>query len=259
MAGKKPYRKKRGLRTRKPKTKKNTIQKIVKRELHKSIENKQIYNVDSLEITPKMDFVNLFQVIPKVAQGVKQGDRIGNRIKVMSLKLGMTMNMVSEPYAPADTGRCGMYFDIYIFKVIQKPSYDQLVTSADLDYFLQAGGAFNGYVGAPYNWHQNINQDRFNLLYRKRVLMNNQFFKADSTGIKYEAYGQNTNASYSCTIPLTKKVLKNLKYQDGSLNATNDGIYACVVGTRADNIYPTDELFPVGQVNFFSTMVYEDA
>ena len=206
-----------------------------------------------------MDFVNLFKVIPPLSQGVKQGDRIGNRVRVMSLKVGMTMNMVSPPYAPTDTGRCGVYFDIYFFKVIQKPSYDQLVTSADLDYFLQAGGAFNGYTGAPFNWHQNINQDRFNLLYRKRILMNNQFFKSQAQGLEYESYGQNSNASYSCTIPMTKKVLKNLKYQDQISNPVNDAIYAVVVATRADNVYPTDETFPVGQVTFFSTMVYEDA
>lgn len=238
---------------------KKATTKLVKQIIHRSIENKQMYNVDNLEITPKMQSVNCFRIIPPLQEGVKQGQRVGNRVKVRSLKLGLTMTMVSDPYQPSDSGRSGVYFDVYVFKCIQKPSYDQPVVAADLDYFLQAGNAFNVYNGQAFNWHQNINQERFNLLYRKRVLMNNLYSDANNPGLPYGAYGQNTNSSKSLTIPLTKKCLKNLKFADSATNPTNEAIYCCVVSTRADNIWAPDITFPMGNVYYWSNMVYEDA
>jgi len=74
-----------------------------------------------------------------------------------------------------------------------------------------------------------------------------------------DTWGQNTNSSYSTTISLSKKLKTKLKYNDASQYATNCGIYAVVVATRADNIQFPDLLFPAGQVSFFSEMVYEDA
>lgn len=238
---------------------KKATTRLVKQILHRNIENKQMYNVDNLEITPKMQSVNCFRVIPPLQEGVKQGQRVGNRVRVRNLKLGLTMTMVSDPYAPSDTGRSGVYFDVYVFKCIQKPSYDQPVISSDLDYFLQAGNAFNVYNGQAFNWHQNINQERFNLLYRKRVLMNNQFNERSNTGCPYDVYSQNSNASRSLTISLTKKCLKNLKFADSATNPTNEAIYCCVVSTRADNIWAPDITFPMGNVYYFSQMTYEDA
>lgn len=238
---------------------KKATTKLVKQIIHRSVENKQSYNVDQLEITPKMQSINCFRVIPPLEQGVKEGQRVGNRVKVRSLKLGLSLTMVTDPYAPSDTGKTGVYFDIYVFKCIQKPSYDQPVLNSDLDFFLQAGNASNAYTGQAFNWHQNINQDRFNILYRKRVLMNNIYSEAGSPSLAYAAYGQNTNSARSLTIPLSKKILKNLKFADQATNPTNDAIYCCVVGCRADNIWAPDVTFPIGQVYYFSNMVYEDA
>ena len=75
------------------------ITRVVKRVLHNQIENKQSYALDNFEITPNMEAINCFKCIPLVIQGVKQGQRIGNRIKVISLKLGVSLTMLSLPYS----------------------------------------------------------------------------------------------------------------------------------------------------------------
>lgn len=254
-----PYRKRKAPTRRTTKSNKN-ITRVVKRVLHNQIENKQAYALDNFEITPNMEAINCFKCIPLVIQGVKQGQRIGNRIKVISLKLGVSLTMVSPPYAPIDTGRTGVYFDFYVFKVIQKPSYDMPVDNTDLVYFLNAGDAFNGYTGQVFNYHQYVNKDRFNILYKKRFLMNNNFHKAEAGEyLPFEGYGQNTNSATSFDISLSKKVLKNLKFQDQNNAAVNDAIYCVCVATRADNLGPTDPTFPVGQFSCYSQMVYEDA
>ena len=162
-----PYRKRKAPTRRTTKSNKN-ITRVVKRVLHNQIENKQSYALDNFEITPNMEAINCFKCIPTCYQGVKQGQRIGNRIKVISLKLGVSLTMLSLPYSPIDTGRSGVYFDFYVFKVIQKPSYDIPLDNTDLVYFLNAGDAFNGYTGQVFNYHQYVNKDRFNILYKKR-------------------------------------------------------------------------------------------
>lgn len=255
---KRPYRRK-GKST-KVSTKKG-VTKIVKRVLHSQIENKRAFNVGSFDITGSMEVVNCFQVLPQFIQGARQDQRIGNQIKPMSLRLGMTMTMLAEPYAldGNQMGRSGVYFDLYIFKYIQKPSYDQPLVSSDLDFFLQAGDAYNRYESNPFNWHQTINKEKFIILHRSRRLMNSIGSRRSDPGNQEDTWGQNTNSSYSTTISLSKKLKKKLKYNDSSNNATNEGIYAVIVATRGDNIQFPNPPFPAGQVSFFSEMVYEDA
>lgn len=248
-------------KTSSTKTSDKKIAKVVKTVLHRQLENKQNYYLDTKEVTYKMNVANLFEVIPPLSQGTKQGERIGNRVKPISLKLGLTMSMVNALYAPMDTGRTGVYFDLYLFTNIQKPSYNTPLDSTDLDYFLQAGNAFNSYTGQPFNYLQNVNLDRFKLLKRKRILMNNNFHKADANNyLPFEGFGQNTNSAKTLSINLKKYCKSSLKYQDSINDATNHGIYAVVVATRADNVYDSASPdFPIGTVSFFSQLIYEDA
>lgn len=242
---------------------KKSVTKIVKRVLHSEIENKRAFNVGNFEITGEMNVVNCFQVLPPMLYGARDEQRVGNVITPRSLRLGITMTMLAEPYALNANvmGRTGVYFDLYIFKCIQKPSYDQPILGSDLDTFLQAGDSYNRYQANPFNWHQTINKQKFICLHRSRRLMNSQSarLREGVPTINEDTWGQNTNSSYSTTISLSKKVKSKLKYNDASSNATNCGIYAVVVATRADNIQFPDILFPAGQVSFYSEMVYEDA
>lgn len=256
-------------KTKKPRSKKTAtasnkkIAKVVKRVLHSQLENKRQYNLDTLFITPQMDTANLFEVIPAISQGTRQAERIGNRIKPIKLNLKMSLSMVNGLYAPSDTGRTGVYFDVYLFTSLTKPTYNTPLDSTDLDYFLQAGNAFNRYKGAPWNYMQDVNLDRFKLLKRKRILMNNNFHKADANNyLPYEGFGQNSNSAITLKFNLKKYVKSQLKYQDSINFPTNNGIYAIVVATRADNVAYTDpaELqFPIGTVGFFSELIYEDS
>lgn len=242
---------------------KKGVTRIVKKVLHSQIENKRAYNVGNFDITAQMDVINCFKVLPEMFYGSRDEQRVGNIIKPMSLRLGITMTMLADPYAlnANQMGRSGVYFDLYIFKAIQKPSYDTPIVGSDLDAFLQAGDAANRYVGNPFNWHQTINKQRFIVLHRSRRLMNSIGYQRGDTGgvLIADSWGQNTNSSYSTTISLSKKLRGKLKYNDAGQNATNQGIYAVVVATRGDNIQFPDLQFPAGQVTFYSEMVYEDA
>jgi len=257
------YRKRPRRRGNKRVTTKKGVTKIVKRVLHSQIENKRAFNLANLEITGQMNAVNCFQVLPQMLYGSREEQRVGNVISPRSLRLGITMTMLAEPYAlnGNDMGRSGVYFDLYIFKCIQKPSYDQPILGSDLDFFLQAGDAANRYEANPFNWHQTINKQRFICLHRSRRLMNSTSARLRDgvPTINEDTWGQNTNSSYSTTISLSKKLKTKLKYNDAGGNATNCGIYAVVVATRADNIQFSDITFPAGQVSFYSEMVYEDA
>lgn len=259
----KRYNRRRRSRRGTKKVFKKTVTKIVKRVLHSEIENKRAFNLGNFDITGEMNVVNCFQVLPQMLYGARDEQRVGNIITPRSLRLGITMTMLAEPYAMNANamGRTGVYFDLYIFKCIQKPSYDQPIVGSDLDAFLQAGDASNRYQSQAFNWHQTINKQKFICLHRSRRLMNSTSasLRDGVPTINEDTWGQNTNSSYSTTISLSKKVKSKLKYNDANGNATNCGIYAVVVATRADNIQFPDLLFPAGQVSFYSEMVYEDA
>lgn len=254
---------KRRYRRRYPKriASKKGVTRIVKKVLHSQIENKRAYFRDVTYITPQMDTVNCYKVIPTIFSGTKQGERIGNIIKPVSLRLGISMTMRSAPngIADVDMGRTGVYFDLYIFKVVSKPSYSNLISSSDLDFFLQAGNSANRYVAEAINWHQTINKEKFICLHRSRRLMNSIGSKAGSPDVLFESWGQNTNSAYSVDIPLSKKLKTKLKFNDSDGVPTNCAIYACVVATRADNIQFDDPNYAIGTVDYFSELVYEDA
>lgn len=245
------------------KTKKVTstkqVYKIAKRVLHNQIENKTAFNLQELDITPKMQVANCYKIVPSISQGTGQGQRVGNRVKIMKLSLGFTATLLPAPEGFPDTGRSGVYFDLYIFKALQKPSYDQIITAADLDYFLQAGSTFNGYSGDAFNWHQTVNKDRFECVFKHRKLLNNMAYKSQAQGLTYEVYGQNTNSSVTGRITLAKKLNKTLKYQDNVTNAVNDAYYAVIVCSRGDVQYPPDNEQPFGRVMYYTEMTYEDA
>jgi len=249
-------------RARKPKTStQSKVVKIVKNELHKQIENKIQRNVSILDVVGEMAPVYCFKVIPQVIQGTQQGQRVGNRIRPVSLRVGVAATMFNRYQGPIDSlefGRTGVYFDTYVFQCIGKPSYDQALTAGDMDTFLQSAGSYNRYVGSPFNWLQSINKDRFKCLFRTRKLLNSIGLN-QSSGLNSDKWGQNTNSAYTITIPLTKKTLKQLKFNDNNFYPENQAIYIVTVATRADLMEWDDYTLPVGQVCYFSEMFYEDA
>jgi len=219
MVNVRPKRYRRRRYNRRSKTKRVTTKKgvtrIVKKVLHSQIENKRAFNLGNFEITGQMSAVNCFQVLPQMLYGARDEQRVGNVIKPMSLRLGVTMTMLAEPYAlnANQMGRSGVYFDLYIFKCIQKPSYDQPILTSDLDFFLQAGDAANNYQSNPFNWHQTVNKQKFICLHRSRRLMNSSSarLREGQVTINEDTWGQNTNSSYSTTISLSKKLKGKLK------------------------------------------------
>lgn len=242
-------------------TSKKGVTRIVKKVLHSQIENKRAFFRDATYITPQMDVVNCYKVIPTIYNGSKQAERIGNLVKPISLRLGISASMrtAPNPITDVDMGRTGVYFDLYVFKVVSKPSYSNLVTSADLDTFLQGGNGSNRYVAEAINWHQNVNKEKFICLHRSRRLMNSMGSKAGSPDLVFESWGQNTNSAFSIDIPLSKKLKTKLKFNDSDGVPTNCAIYACIVATRADNIQFDDPYYAIGTVDYFSELVYEDA
>lgn len=257
VRAKRRYRRRRYPKTTKTK-KRTNITRIVKRVLHSQAENKRVYYFEQKEICPQMLSVNCFKIIPPQVQGVQQSQRSGNETMVRSLRLGITCTMLAEPYAITanEFGRSGVYFDLYIFKQREKPSYNFAIDNTDLAKFLQAGSSFNNYQGYWYNWLQTVNKDKFDCLHRSRRLMNSTAVR-DNT-ITEQVWGQNSNATFTTTFTLTKKMVKKLKYNDNEQYPTNQALYAVVVCTRADQVQPPDILFPMGQVGFWSEMVYED-
>ena len=273
MAYAKRYVKRRPLRRKRRKVQNKNVVKIVKRELHRNIENKQVTKfVTPIRVATSFPSTlqnGMYSVIPdtyapgsaaELASG--NGSRIGQQLKPLSLRLSANFYPTTsdiEALAP-------IWFDLYVFKIkkIKDSSlYDSQGVIETANFFRptnSAGGdAF--YSGAVQNWYQNINTDVIQILHKRR-------FKMCPTNLEVSASvndgrWRDNQCIYTgqCQVPLSKHLPSTLKYTNGSdTRPNNSAIFATMVATSgiAGATGPAPSVV-YGNVSFMSTMVYEDA
>lgn len=256
-----PYAKKRIYKRRRPLRRKPTKAKmvtaIVKRELHRNIENKQITNyVNNYQIKSNNtgDLGNdMFNCIPNIRQGDALSERVGNTLKPLSLRISAQFFPVvvsnSGPYQP-------YYFDMYVFKSkLTNAVPANLLT--EISAFLQPEQSqTTTFDGSPQNYFQNSNRSMVTVVAKKRfrIMPIIQDQQTDITTIDNKAV-----SSAFITLPLTKHIKSTLKYQNSNdVTPNNCSLFAFMVGVKSDSIasvVPTT----YGRVNWTSTLVYEDA
>ena len=269
------YVKRRPLRRKRRQPSNKAVVKIVKRELHRNIENKQVTKFTTpIRVStsfPSTIQSGMYSVIPdtyaptgvdNLASG--NGGRIGQQLKPLSLRLSANyiVNSVSGDFSSAP-----IWFDMYVFK-IRKIKDSSLFDSAGVietaNFFrpTATAGADTFYTGAVQNWYQNINTDVIQLLYKKRIKMAPTAVDV-STIPGYSALIRDNTCVYNgqCTVPLSKHLPSTLRYTNfADTVPNNSAIFATMVATKgnAGAVGPApSEVY--GNVSFMSTMVYEDA
>lgn len=236
------------------------IAEVVKRELHKNIENKQAttYAINTRVSTNMASTIatGIYNVIPNLEQSFSaNAGRVGQQVKPMSLNLKanfwLTPTLAQSAYP--------VYFDLYVFsiKAVNDATFD--ISSEMAKFFrpstLQAG-TDTIYVGAAQNWYQNINQDVIKMYHRQR-------FKMSPTipSINQSIYVDNSAMlSQDVNISLTKHLKSSFKYTNSSdPKPNNQAIYATMVCTEGSATGATAPLVQFGACTFVSSLVYEDA
>ncbi len=195
---------------------------------------------------------NLTQCIPlmpNIAQGEAQGDRIGNSVstKTVMLYLQSHMYQISTP-ANSDPPK---FVDYYIYKY--KPTNSQ--SSIDLRQFLQYGSTSTSYDGTnlPESGGLNVNNDKFTL--KKHI--RRQLWCPDANNT-YALATRNVQNANALKLNITKMFKKDLLYNDNVSNiVSNDNLFISVVYTNNDGQqYSTDQV--VGEFDITVLFKYDD-
>jgi len=221
----------------------------VKRELHRQVENKiQDVQIEDAVIDTVITDGDVRNLIPLVSQGTNQQTRVGNRIRVMSVRMKLHIRTFLQA---ASVGP--IYFDIYIFKFKAANFGGGPPATADMQLFLQDGSTAVSYNGSsPLSGLRKINDDYFTSCIRRRVSL----FQ-NSNGTNQVAITSSMPPATTLTFDLTKHVKKLLIFDDSATGVQNDNLYIAIGGTpmTGDNLSSVN----IGSYSYLIEMMYEDA
>lgn len=254
----KRYPKRRPLRRKRAKASNKSVVKIVKRELHRNIENKQItkyQNNLSIQTNNTGSIGNdIYNCIPSVRQGDALNERVGNTLKPLSLRItAQFFPVVQDLSAPQQA----LYFDMYVFKSkLTNATPPNLQT--EIQNFLQPDNSQTiTFDGSPQNYFQNSNRSVVTVVAKKRFKIYPLIQNQNQGNLVIDNY---SSCCGHITIPMTKHLKSTLKYQNSAdSDANNCSLFAFMVATKADSITSVTPAVTYGRVNWTSTMVYEDA
>lgn len=231
-----------------------SIRSIAKQVVHEMTENKKMTPLVGLGLRVDQSLSSSSQAVnlsPALVQGVGQGDRIGNRVRVMKSKL--ILQLVANQLTTSGPNPGPNYFDIYLYRY--KPSNEQ--TDVNLTKFLQFGNTAVPYDGgpAPYSGLLDVNSDLFTRRIHKRVKLWNPAPGSSTDNAPDYAWASPCQMGTNMVIDTTKMLKKVLKYNDNTQLPTNDNLFLSVVATAVDerNLGGT-----VGTFSFVHQVTFED-
>lgn len=239
------------------------VKQYVKKAIHQNVENKQASFTQSFSFGSVVNDPNLYTrpLTPGVGlltipQGTGQGDRIGNKIRVMKAMLRFTLN--ANPYdlnanpLPTPAEVC-----IWIGYLKSVPTVAP--SSATLSNFFQSGSFVSGFAGDIRDLIKPINKDFFTV---KKVLR----FKigtsmSDGTGSQVSRqYLANNDYKFNVcrNVDITSIYPASLRYADTSTGAQNAGLFMWMQSMSADGTATTINVTPT-RINWTIDLTYEDA
>lgn len=252
--GKKPFKKS---------VKKGSIKKMIRREIARDVENKtyQAYDLGK-DIVPHGN-VNWTASIEPVApastgllisQGVGQGQRIGNKIKIKKLTLKGIIH--PKPFE-STTNNQPIPYQVKFWFFYDK-EYPTDVPSPSTDFF-QFGNTVTGFVNDLTDMFAPINTDKYKVLGTRTFKVGPASNTAAGSANTF-SYVSNNDFKWNCnfSIDLTKMVPKVYTFRDNNANSTTRGLYwlATVVSSTGSQLSATQ--IPL-QMSYVHNLVYEDA
>jgi len=247
---KRKYSKKRTYKSKgykKPRLSK-TVKRYVKREIHRQVENKtQDVEVEDAVIDSIIGDGDVRNLIPLMSQGTNQQTRVGNKIRVRSMRMKLHIRCLNQTGSTSP-----IYFDIYIFKFKASNFGGGPPAAADMQLFLQNGSSASQYNGiSPLAGLRKLNEDYFTSKIRRRVAL---FNPTNSTS--QISSTSNLNPAITLTFDLTKHVKKLLIFDDAATGVQNDNLYIAIGGTPMNG--GDLSLVNLGSYSYMIEMSYED-
>lgn len=162
-----------------------------------------------------------------IPQGTAQGERVGNEILPVSLKLRGVIRAESYFDNTTNYNPCPLYVTLWVVKLRQhlNDTFTDLSTVMQNTFF-QFGSVSQGFSGTLTDLVRDVNQDHIQLITRKVYKLGyNQYvsaFAINSANNINQQYANNDTAHCKMfKIDLSKHLPKTMKFNDGSDNVTN--------------------------------------
>lgn len=258
---KRPYKKApRKTYGKKPVRLSTAVKKYVKSTIHKNIENKTNQTLSSGNpISSYSVNTSLFVVsmIPysAIAQGLGQGDRIGNTITSRTCNFNFCLRPApySPTYNPIPTPQIVM---IYFGKVKVAPPL--VPNSADFAKLFQSGDTSHAPYSNTLDLLQNVNKDYFTVVKTLKFKIGFAQSNVQGGNSAYQFY-QNNDYAFNIVrrINLTKYIPKILKFNDTTGIVQNAGLFMWAMCVPADGSTGTNAI-PT-YMDYTLNYTYEDA
>lgn len=207
----------------------------VKKIVHRMAENKTITQDASNESITPCDgvtavpyFINL---LPSVGQGVTQGTRVGDQIRIVKNHIKgyinlLPYNVTTNPYV------CPIIVKMWIVSwKYANPAFTQPAL-VDFSTFFQRGSATSNFIGNPLDMVRDVNTDVWTVHKTKSFELSSGGSFNVATPVSYQNPSGVWSHKYSFQVG---KFVKLLKYNDNSpLTPTNKNLYLVIQTVRAD-------------------------
>lgn len=226
------------------------LKRMVKKEIAKQAEDKvHTYELGPYTIFQSIDSATTYPLLPTIKQGVEQGQRIGNKIKLKRFNVKLAVNVFNQA-----TNVSPVYVDLYIFKIksVSMISTSQIgfLPAPIMENFLQAGSGTTQYTGTTLDGLRDVNKDLFYCLFRKRMLLYNPLNSTSVQGSTSTFPPAETH-----NIDITKYVKRGLEFNDDSNSCTNESVWIAVGSTQTDGALVVAN---IGRYSLIVNFDYED-
>lgn len=222
----------------KPMLKSKQFKTAVKNVIHRMAENKTV-TADAVNesITPCRGvgsapyFINL---LPLITQGVQQGQRVGNQIRIVKNHIKGYINLL--PYsATTNPYVCPIMVKMWVVSwKFANPAFSQPAL-VDFSTFFQRGSATTNFQGNPLDMIRDVSSDSWTVHKTRSFELSSSLQTSNSTPGTNALY-QNPSGAWSIRYSFNLgKYAKTLKYDDTiSNNVTNKNLYLIIQTVRAD-------------------------
>lgn len=199
-----------------------------------------------------------------ITQGVTQGTRVGNKIKIKTAEL--IVHLSPNGYVASgnqNTVPSPQYIDIYIFKLRTQTDSLASARTVSLASFFQNGASAVGFVGNGTDWMHQINNEQVKVYYHKRFKIGYASYAAN-TGHQAESNDlTNNDFNLSQIIPINLMkhgYAKHMIFEDNNVIPQQDQLYFLANPVDFDGTLPANPTTCVPANMLYSINVtYEDA
>lgn len=242
----------------------NTVRRIAKKVVSREAENKSvqffstgsnIYPATSASMVPSIIPLSPYDGFLSINQGVDQGERIGNRIKIKNISIKGTIFPL--PYdASTNPNPQPIQVIFWIFYSRQTPT---LQPGGALTTWFQDGSTFRPLSGNLSDLVSKVNDDQYRLLGKRVFKIGYAAYEGSGIQPAFQAFHNNDfklNASFR--INVTKHVIRRPHFNDDSSNTPRDrGVFLLAQAINADGSTMANNIIPV-RMTYSIDCTFED-